>query len=298
MSDLIVPTPPKAPDGNDQINFPIDNVNAATLVYLKKGWLKFIILCGGAAVASVIIGLGYNYFHPGQQVSIWDFIVSISLLPPAGYIAVVRQKMVHEFMKQFAGANGYAYQRSGQLADLNGEMFNLGHSRYTEDIISGQFLNLPLQIFNYRYTVGSGKNQRTYRYTFLRINFGMPLPPVVLKAKHHDFGGDLFAGLGDSSQINTSGDFEKKFQLSSGKEFEMEALQIFEPDFMQAIADKFYNFSLEFVGSNLFIYAYKQITDKTDLQTFYAYAQFLIEKLLPVTKRMAEDVEAMQAAQK
>ena len=97
-----------------------------------------------------------NPFSEGM----WKNIILLMLLPIGiafAIIAKLKNRLLHQFYQQFAAANGFSYQEKGWLENTEGAIFKVGHSGKMNDIVEGQVANLPLTLFNYGYTVGSGK---------------------------------------------------------------------------------------------------------------------------------------------
>lgn len=93
-------------------------------------------------------------------------------------------------------------------------------------------------------------------------------------------------------EMELKGDFNKYFTLFAPKGFQIEALQIFTPDFMALMQDQWPNFSLEFIGSQICIYHKGQIATKIWLYKMYNLARHLLDALKPLLSRMQKDVLA------
>jgi hypothetical protein len=197
---------------------------------------------------------------------------------------------------QFAQANGFQYQKSGSLA-LSGALFSLGHSHITKDIVTGSYQNNPLTLFNYSYTEGSGKSQHTYSDTVFKIQYPSVLPPILLVVGNQYFGGITGGVFSSWEKIKPEGNFDKKFNLYTKKEFEIETLQVFTPDFMQKMLAEWPEFSLEFSGSDLIVFHNYIITTKAELQKMYDFAEYLITKIDPLAKQMENSVKDLEALQ-
>ncbi|NND97843.1 MAG: hypothetical protein HKN47_11000 [Pirellulaceae bacterium] len=65
------------------------------------------------------------------------------------------------------------------------QLFNRGHGRRMQNMLSGQSDEIEMAIFGYRYTTGGGKNQQTHQQTV--ISFQTPalsLPAFELRPEH------------------------------------------------------------------------------------------------------------------
>jgi hypothetical protein len=288
--NLQIPVPPNTLVLDDTIT----DVGSSTNTYLFKThltktlWVLALLVCW----MLVVFLLASPIQTPDPL--IWVF------LPPLVFLlvsyVVVQSKIRHEFYRQFAQGNNFLYQRNGSL-ELSGALFNLGHSRSTDDIITGTYDGNPLVLFNYRYTIGSGKSQQTYYDTVFRIEYPSVLAPILLVVDNQYFGGitGLFSGW---QKIKPEGDFDKNFDLYTKKEFEIEALQVFSPDFMVKMLREWPEFNLEFNGNRLIVFHNHTITTKAELQKMYNLVQFLITKIEPQAKRMEGSVQALENLQK
>jgi hypothetical protein len=287
-------------DDLKQLVIPYNSIDSAVFHYLAKTWKKFFgfMILSVAVVAATVAVI--NFFRGVEPIFNWQWPAFALFVYTASYSATVRQTLAHEFFKAFAEANHYSYAELGDIPNLSGRVFNLGHDKKFTDIITGQFQGLPMNLFNYSYKIDRGldpkthrQNEETHSFTILRIGFNSTLPEVVLNPTRN-----TAVGTQGLVRIDTPGEFDKKFNLWSAKEFELEALQIFGLDIMEDILAKFQKFSLEFTGNNTLIYydGWWDI-DKKSLQVIFEYAEFLIAKLKTKTQTMSGDVKAMQAEQ-
>ena len=215
----------------------------------------------------------------------------------AGYM-VIQQRIQHEFMKQFAAANNFSYTLNGNTKGLDGELFRIGHNQAVADVICGTYLNCPITLFSYRYITGSGKNSRTYHATVFELNFGTKMPNILLKKKANFLNEPIFSEsfLGETikrKELQLEGNFNEYFNLEVEEGYEIEALQVFTPDFMEELIEKAKAFSMEIINDHIFIYNNKIISTKQELYDFYELAEYFVQKLGPVLARMKPSMQAM-----
>jgi hypothetical protein len=234
-------------------------------------------------IASIVIFFGLEL----QLIFNLSFIPAI--LVAAAYV-IARQKAIDAFFEQFASVNNFSFQKTGLPSNLAGSLFFIGTGRVGRDLISGIFQNIPFNLLNYQYTIGSGKSSHTYVYTTFRLNFASSLPPIFLSPKAFYFG-DISRIAREKLQLE--GDFDKYFDLWTEKGFEIEALQFMAPDVMAKIMDNWGNFSLEFVADQIYIYAGSMITKDQDLENMYQFVQYLIFKIIPYSKEIKGDIGAL-----
>ena len=283
-----MPASDPAPSGLPVIDESIDSVGTSTWHFLKRhpGYVTYPII----AVIALEVFMGLKgvpasnlYFFP-------------LLLPFFGY-SFARAKVQHEFMQQFAAANGYTYTAKVPFAGLDGLLFQIGYAKTVVDLVSGTFQNNPISLFTYSYTTGAGKSQQTHNSTVYELQFDIKLPDMLIESAGHTFGSSLFMGYsgGKKEMIKLEGDFNKYFSLSVPRGYEIEALEIFTPDVMAELIDHAKKLSLEIVNGHLFIYDNGVVSTKQALYDLYGVAQYFVEKLAPLLARMKPSMDAMQA---
>lgn len=295
------PKVPKPPFSKVVINEPILNVDASVSGYLKKNYRTEIIFSGiFIALWEIIIGFfASRSFVNGNLSEDEGKGIIFLMFMPIGIafviLAKLKNRLLHVFYKQFAAANKFTYQKKGWLENRQGAIFKVGHSANMSDIIQGQVAGLPLSLFNYGYTVGSGKNSQMYEKTILEIDLKILTPPILLLVDAHGFGDNISDNtLSRVSKIDLGGDWEKHFNLYTETKFEVEALQIFTPEFLHLIYDKYKKFSLDFLGQNFYVYSNGVIANKADLDLMLEFARLVAEKIGNKLPAMQSSISAMK----
>ena len=286
---------PKPTDANMAIQSmgEITDVSADTEKFIKQKYFKQVLYGGIALAVLDIAWLWYIFLYRGISRRDSAGVLEVALIP-FGIAAIaygfIKNKVEDAFMQQFAAVNGFAFQKIGLPANLDGNLFSIGHSRNGRDLVTGVFQNFPLTLFNYNYTVGSGKSSHTDYYTVFRLDYPEVLPPIFLQLS-----GQPYNPQYSLEKVSLEGDFNKYFTLYTKKGFETEALEVFTPDFMAKIQDQWNSYSLEFVSSSIYIYYSGTVSKKIELDKIYSLAQFLIEKIGPLAQIMKSDVAAMDS---
>ncbi len=176
----------------------------------------------------------------------------------------------------------------------SGSKITIGHSKSVSNVVSGTYRQCPMELFDYRYTVGSGKNSHTYPFTVFELRFDIAMPDIVLDNKACPTGAEsVFGGFSGLETIRLEGDFSDVFTLGVRKDYEIEALQVFTPDVMAVLMDKGRDFSMEIVGGQLFLYAKNTIETRQALIRFFDLARYFAETLVPRFVQMKSGVAAM-----
>lgn len=127
------------------------------------------------------------------------FIILALVVACAVYLWKLKQEEERtRALAAFALERGFTFYPTGEdafTAGLKNTFFmGIGHSRRLKNLMVGQLDGREIAVFDLRYLVGSGKNQREVNTTIVCAWFnGKPLPQFALRPEH--FGhrlGDLF----------------------------------------------------------------------------------------------------------
>lgn len=157
------------------------------------------------------------------------------------------QKLAAEFGFEFHPAPD-----TGLLDDVKEmHLFAQGHGRKLRNMMWGTTRDLGVAVFDYQYTVGSGKNAHTHKQTVIRFLVpGMDLPAFTARPESfwHKVG-KLF-GLQDIN-FDTHPAFSKQYLLKAGDEPAVRDL--FRPDVLEYFEDT-PGLSVEAAGERIVIY--------------------------------------------
>ncbi len=247
----------------------------------KQGKTPIILYTLLAIVGLVMVGVGFGVIRGDIRLhSVMPVIVFFVIISLFGAIIAVfswvRTRKLAKLYK-FAVQNKLTFKADVFNPDYAGMIFDEGHSRQINEA-----LVFPdgTEIGNYQYTVGGGKNQTTYRWSYIRIKLTRRLPNMVLDAKKNNLFGRL-SNLPDSfnkkQTLALEGDFNNYFTLYAPKEYERDALYIFTPDVMAAMIDAGQAYDMEAVDDNLMIYSSRSV--RLDSQEQLARLLTIIDKI-------------------
>lgn len=209
----------------------------------------FIVL-GGAFVVRVLV-LGVD----------WFFLLSMStfLLIPGFIVFQAAQRAKRQIkLRRFAKVNQLEFQENIENPVRSGMIFHEGHSKKLRASLTIQRDSGQLEIGNYQYVTGSGKNRTTYDFGFIAFSLPRRLPHMVLDAKSNNFL-SRFSNLPtvfDRDQIlSLQGGFDEHFTLYAPKEYETDAFYVFTPDVMQAAIDTGGEFDMEVIDDRFYLYS-------------------------------------------
>lgn len=261
----------------------VNNVDQSVREYIKKYGLFFLLLviffcCGLLKQSLQLLSISFSLFVLG--------IIALYVMAQG------------QFMRQVAVALGYKYSGQGDMKTVNGELFKIGCSQSIFNVMSGFYNDLPLRIYNYQTSVGSGKSRQNYTYTVFEITYPYNLPHVLLISKE-GFLSDTDPGnpkIPKGIEIKLEGDFYKYFDLYTENDFELEVFRIFTPDNMVQLIDKGRGLNFEFCDNKLYIFQHIIISTKEKIAAVYEAVTAFSDMLTPHLEEISDDVEAMENA--
>ena len=272
----------------------IEDIDVSTGEYIKRRYgkrLKHLEICYVVWVFLLIA----IYFLTGFELEVLFWLAVLPMIGYGVFFTNVHQNIRHQFYRQFANLNSFTYAKVGTAADKLGAIFKVGHCKKVENIVSGELAGAPLSIFNYSYTVGRGKGAQHFSQTIFEIDFKTALPAMLLLVDKKYFGDKLpDNNLTQPNKLELPKEVEDHFNLFAEKEYEIEALQIFSPDFLAFIYDNYRDFSFDFEQNQLYVYAKNIIKKKADLVRVFALVKVLIQRLAPIVRQMHGGLKAMQ----
>ncbi len=257
----------------DTDNSQIEDVSSSTWEYISAHYMVYVILF-------LFFCVVVFYFAPTIPT-----IFILAILGSWGY-SFAYKKVKREFTQEFGRSIGFTYMDSSPIESVSGKLFSTGHDRSISDVLSGVYQNIPMQIFTFRFTIGSGKSSHTYSYTVIEATLTGTVPHILLFSKiHNSVVSDWFS---EDETINLEGDFNKYFTLRVPEGHGQEAFQIFTPDVMTKLIDMAYELSFEFIGNKLYIYAVRVITKRDDFQNMFDLSKYLISLFNKNTQNINE----------
>lgn len=221
------------------------------LTGVKKAPSLWLLL----AIAAVIIGI-ITLANSGRAalLTVLFWVAMVGGFLCAIYYGLRLQEKNMARLYRFAKSNSLQFVHNKQDPDYAGMIFNEGHTRVVE---AAFILPSGVEIGNYQYVTGSGKNRSTHHWAYVKVGLPRKLPHMVLDAKKNNLFGKLsnLTDTFDSSQTLTlEGDFNDYFTLYAPKQYERDALYVFTPDVMARLIDSGSGFDMEVIDDELYIY--------------------------------------------
>lgn len=259
-------------------------ISGTTIVGLAIGGLFVGVLTGifsGASGLAALLGFLF-------------IMTSIFVLMFGLYRVYMQQKERIAKLKAFAQANQLQLRVAVDDPTYPGLMFQVGDNNELQYGLTIPTDGNPIEIGNYEYTTGSGKNKTTHTFGFMRLKLPRHLPNMVLDAKANNYA-RMFSNLPtifDKNQVlQLEGDFNKYFTLFAPQQYERDALYVFTPDVMQALIDYAGDYDLEVVDNDLFLYASRtfDLTSPATLKNLLLLASKLSPEFDTQTNRYADE---------
>ena len=265
-----------------------------TAVFLGIFGVFFLVFFGGAFLTVFVGGLSNGGSPFALVVPI--VIIAIFVLVVVSFVRRVTrgggpwQRMYR--LSGFAAANGLGYLPSSGDPQFGGMIFGKGDARTCTDRL---FCNGPrrIDIANYSYSTGSGRDRATHNWGYLAIHLDRRLPNMVLDAKANNslFGSDLPVSLARNQKLSLEGDFDKYFTLYCPQEYERDALYVFTPDLMALLIDNTAQFDVEIVDDWMFVYSNTalNLVDPATMNHLFRIIDTVGAKTLGQTERYSDD---------
>lgn len=239
----------------------------------------------GLAITSIVLLVGaFIYGLAGQGIGVASYIIVLALILLFAFATLFVSIRINILLEEFAKANNMIYWPTMNYDNRAGMIFNQGRLRSFSEVLSSDTRGFS-EIGNYQYTVGSGKNRRTYRYGYVRIKLPRRLPNMILDSKKNNyFGGrisNLPEGFGKDQRLSLEGDFDKYFTLYAPAQYKRDALYVFTPDVMHALITAAHDYDCEVVDDDFYIYSSK---------TFVVYKQKDLEDIMKIVSKLGKEL--------
>jgi len=168
------------------------------------------------------------------------------------FISMKIEKKRTEDLKQYSLRGGFNFKKVSTDIDLGTFSINTGHSRKIWNALEITKDDIKWDIFDYRYTIGYGKNRTTYIQTvFMATKQGVNLPKFYLIPEHifHKIGN--IVGYKDVD-FDMYPVFSKKYFLKGNDEASIR--QIFKPEILRYLERNVIKDHIEAAGPRIIYY--------------------------------------------
>ncbi len=209
----------------------------------------------------------------------WGFIilfvlVAVALIGAGIYLEHKRREM----WRQIAARYGFRYTTHDPF-DLPNRysfaLFKQGHSRRASNCLEGVHDGLPVILFDYRYTTGSGKNQSTHHVSALLARLDVHCPRLTIRPENVM---DKFAAFLGFDDIDFEYDrFNRAFHVNGDdKKF---AYDVCHSDMMEFLLEH-PSMTWELRGGDLLLYSWTMGTfDADEVDRCLGLAKGFVERI-------------------
>ncbi len=157
-----------------------------------------------------------------DMIGIAAFIVVALAVVLVFVFAYFNEKKRAEAMRGLAASMNFEFSDkedgAGPGADTGFHLFNQGHGRKSRNVMRGETQGTTVAVFDYQYTIGSGKNSTTYKQSVaLFESDDLDLPAFALRPEH--FFHKIGAAFGcQDIDFDDHPDFSKRYLLRGDDE--------------------------------------------------------------------------------
>lgn len=218
-------------------------------------------------------------------------LAAYSVLAPVGVVFLAWFSFMDEWLRQRVYNRGVArFAEANSLTPLDEqELFQhippsvRRPGSYNHKVAGYSFSldHTKVIIFDYSYSVGSGKNRENYAFAVACITLSKQYPHVFLDG-HANGKNDHYAR---SQRLELEGDFSKYFDMYMPEGAAAGALTVLSPDVMQTLIDQGRPFDLELQGYDVAI-----------MTPGFAYTRENLQRLLSCCKVLAKEFGELDAS--
>ncbi|MBP6888744.1 MAG: UbiA prenyltransferase family protein [Candidatus Pacebacteria bacterium] len=225
------------------------------------------------------------------------FLFPLTFIAPAAYFSFYfytkEYLKTRKFMREYAKSRNLQYTGTLDIDSLTGRLF-MRSRRKVEHVLVGEYSGFLITLFYYSYSVKEGKHTRVYPFTVSEITVGTTKFPHLLllnnNMEKYQFG-DYF---GDDKDVKVGlGGDDSRYTLYTTNNYELEALQICTPEFVELLRNGQVIESVECAENKVYIYTDTRLTTKEELDVLYNTTTALIEKFGPFLIRLKDDYDSL-----
>ena len=147
----------------------------------------------------------------------WIFILLLAVLGTIAVLMWRREMQRQDALRVWAFERGWRVGPGGPGGPLYEHpavtLLDRGHSRRSGCLITGELEGQPLQLFDYQYVTGHGKNRTTHRCGVAILNVPFPVRPLRIRPENaFDKVGEF---LGADDIDFESAEFSRRFHVSA-----------------------------------------------------------------------------------
>ncbi len=275
------------------VNYKVDSIKDVFFFFVwtkyKKITILFFLLYILWIFSFFVIAVDYFLFF----ISIFLLSIFTSI-----YLVILWQRAEINFFENFALTNNLSFSPVSNLSSVYGRLFELGdyNSRQIRNVMSGHYLNWPIRIFIYTFSVGQGKKKKTLNNTVLEISFENIVFPHILLEYKNFLSWPLYSRSipREKNDENISLDRSyNNFKLRASRGYHIEVLQIFSPEILDFLNSQKNKFNIEFSRNKINIFENKVVNNRKDLDELYNVGKKILDSAGFLIDRLRGDFEVL-----
>lgn len=139
---------------------------------------------------------------------------------------------------------------------MEGQIFSSGHSRTINDILYDE----KVTSFDYKYTTGSGKNQKTHYWDVVIFQLSKQLPHIFIDNRGNN---SVWAGFKSSQKVSLESTFDSRFTLYAPDGYEVDSLSFISPEVIEELLKLDNKTDLEIIDNKLILFCKRKRNYKT-----------------------------------
>ena len=211
----------------------------------------------------VVLSLAFRFPYPA-------IIIGLAYFPSE----IVKKKK--QVWQKFAQANGWQVIGSFD-APVPPSIDGVGSRKKRHNVVAGNVYGSNFRLFEYEYTIGSGKDRQVFRNTVMSFELKNNFTHILLDSKNNQGGARLVRK--SAERLSLEGNFDEFFSLYVDPKHRVDALSIISPDVMQTIMRANKSYDIEIIGPTVYLFAEGDRRNKYHIKDLFRGAKKILDEL-------------------
>lgn len=173
--------------------------------------------------------------------------------------------------------------------------FSSGHNRRINNLVTFNLYGKAIYLFDYQFETGVGKTKNNHYMTIIAIGTNANLPKIMLSPHESIFTKDIrniFAPQFENMiNVHLDGRLEDKCNLIAQRGHQIEALQVFTPDFIEVYEERFSDIRLELANDKSYIIHDGRIFNRKYFKPMIELAEYMIKEIIPKISKITTKMD-------
>jgi hypothetical protein len=223
-------------------------IKQAKLSKTAKNTKKFLI---PALLLIFIFSLTVYFFTKNFQSALFVFMVLLFTF--FSVVSYFNKKALEKNCREFALQVGYTYTSSAGIETIATPFAEMGDNPRITNVFGTSSFNCSVRIFEYTFTVGSGKHKYRVGSPMYAITLPVNAPNMIIVVKNGQSSWAVNLPISGLEDVNLEGNFNSFFAVKTTPENQSEIRVLLAPDIMAYLMDNTSNNSYIFIGNTLYV---------------------------------------------